>query len=194
MDTIARPTPINRAGSPDGYDLHAVCYSDGEQSIIDLFEVAASGRRLDSVSGVVYFGSDGEINKTPKCGTGKSLDLIPMPARHLLDLDDVLLKGRLPDPSLLMAHVLFNRGCPHQCAYCAVAQSQIRYRSGLGCREELKHLKEKHEIGGFAVVDDNFVVNKRNVMGICRSIGDLDLHWSALARVDAVDQDLMNSA
>jgi energy-coupling factor transporter ATP-binding protein EcfA2 len=56
---------------------------------------------------------------------------------------------------------------------------------------ELEHLIEDYSIQGFAIVDDNFIVNKNRVSEICDAIADLDLRWSALSRVDTVDAPLL---
>jgi len=86
---------------------------------------------------------------------------------------------------------MFSRGCPFPCRFCAAAQTRIQYRSGTSARKELVHLIEDYGIGGFAVVDDNFIVNKRKVADICSHIRGLDLQWSTLSRVDTIDEDLL---
>ena len=88
---------------------------------------------------------------------------------------------------------MMSRGCPFSCRFCAVMQKRVQYRSGKSVEEELNHLKTKYQIGGFAVVDDNFVVNKKRVIEICNSIKDLNLKWSALSRVDTVDYELLEN-
>lgn len=55
----------------------------------------------------------------------------------------------------------------------------------------MAHLVDEYGIEGFAIVDDNFVVNKSRVRDICEHIADLGLRWSALSRVDTVDQSLL---
>jgi len=83
------------------------------------------------------------------------------------------------------------RGCPFPCRFCAAAQTRIQYRSGASARAELEHLIDTYRIDGFAIVDDNFIVNKHKVRDICTSIRDLHLSWSALSRVDTIDQALL---
>ena len=75
-----------------------------------------------------------------------------------------------------MAHVMFTRGCPFPCRFCAVAQSKIQYRSGESARKELINLIENYGIEGFAIVDDNFVVSKKKVYDVATSIEDLNLN------------------
>jgi anaerobic magnesium-protoporphyrin IX monomethyl ester cyclase len=122
----------------------------------------------------------------------KNIDQLPLPARHLLPIEDLVLSDRLAGSDVRMAHVMFSRGCPFPCSFCAAGQTRIQYRSGASARHELVHLIDRYAIGGFAIVDDNFIVNKAKVGDICDSIHDLDLRWSALSRVDTVDTPLLH--
>ena len=70
-------------------------------------------------------------------------------------------------------------------------QKKLQYRSGANVKVELEYLKRKYQIEGFAIVDDNFVVSKNAVKGICESISELGLRWSALSRVDTVDYETL---
>ena len=98
---------------------------------------------------------------------------------------------RLADTSLPIAHVLFSRGCPYHCNFCANQNHNIRYRSKENIKEELELLIKDYGIKGFCVFDDNFLANKEKAMEIIREIGKLDLKWSTLARVDNVDLELL---
>lgn len=84
-----------------------------------------------------------------------------------------------------------SRGCPFPCSFCAAGQTRIQYRSGASARTEFTHLIDRYRTQGFAIVDDNFIVNKRKVSDICEHISDLGLSWSALSRVDTIDAPLL---
>jgi radical SAM superfamily enzyme YgiQ (UPF0313 family) len=127
---------------------------------------------------------------TEKRKLKKNLDHLPIiPTRHLLPDPDFIMTNRLSNTNLKMTHVMICQGCPFSCNFCASQQKQMQYRSTWHIRQELQHLKDNYKIGGFAVVGDNFLVNKRRVRSICESISSLDLEWSTLSRVDAVDYD-----
>jgi radical SAM superfamily enzyme YgiQ (UPF0313 family) len=123
----------------------------------------------------------------------RDIDCLPLPARHLLPTDDFVLSDRLAGRDLRMAHVMFSRGCPFPCSFCAAGQTRIQYRSGASARTEMTHLIDRYGVEGFAIVDDNFIVNKRKVTDICNHITDLGLRWSALSRVDTIDGPLLQS-
>lgn len=94
---------------------------------------------------------------------------------------------RLANTDLRMAHIMITRGCPYSCHFCASRQKQVQYRSAQNVRKELQQMKADYGIEGFAVVDDNFTVNKKRVKEVCEEVRDLGLYWSALSRVDTVD-------
>ncbi|MBU1667484.1 B12-binding domain-containing radical SAM protein [bacterium] len=170
--------------------LHAVCYSEGEQTILELVDAHIGYRNFRDVSSIVYKDYNEQIVKTLEA-IPKKINLQPLPARHLLPREDIFLQGRLPDSNLLLAHTLFNRGCSYKCAYCAVSETRISYRTGESCRRELQYLQENDGIDGFTIVDDNFIINKNRVRSICHSIQDLGLKWSALSRVDVIDESIL---
>lgn len=167
-----------------------VAFGEGEDTFLELLAHATT-RRFDQVPGVCYFGPAGPT-RSPARIPMRDIDVLPLPARHLLDPADLVMSDRLSTTDLRMAHVMFSRGCPFPCRFCAAAQTRIQYRSGPSARRELEHLIQTYAIDGFAIVDDNFIVNKTKVRDICTHIRDLHLRWSALSRVDTVDQALLD--
>ena len=103
------------------------------------------------------------------------------------------MKDRLAESDLSIAHLLLSRGCTGRCYFCSNQVTKIRYRSGENIRKELLLLVEKYNIDGFCIIDDNFIINKRKVVNICKEIKPLNLKWSSLSRVDSVDSDLLNT-
>ncbi|MEU2872421.1 radical SAM protein [Streptomyces olivoreticuli] len=167
----------------------AVGIGEGEETFLRLLAQART-RHFDAIDGICYR-KGGEIVRTPPRTLIKSIDTLPLPARHLLPAEDLVMADRLSNTDLSMAHVMFSRGCPFPCRFCAAAQTRIQYRSGAGARRELVNMVERYGIEGFAIVDDNFIVNKNKVRDICTTIADLNLKWSALSRVDTVDESLL---
>jgi radical SAM superfamily enzyme YgiQ (UPF0313 family) len=90
-----------------------------------------------------------------------------------------------------MTHVMFSRGCPFSCYFCAAPQKTVQFRSGKNVRDELILLRKEYNIEGFSVVDDNSIINKRRVSNICEAISDLGLKWTTLSRVDTVDKNTL---
>ncbi|MFI9531392.1 B12-binding domain-containing radical SAM protein [Micromonospora rosaria] len=172
-----------------GADVAAI--GESEESILEILSHAAD-RCFDGVAGVLWRDGD-HLRREPVRPLLRDIDQLPLPARALLPTDDLILTDRLAGTALRMAHVMFSRGCPFPCSFCAAGQTRIQYRSGASARRELTHLMETYGIQGFSIVDDNFIVNKRKVADICNSIADLGLRWSALSRVDTVDAPLLTT-
>lgn len=162
---------------------------ESEDTILELLN---RGKTHDygAIPGVAYSAKDRVIKTAPRL-LMRDIDALPLPARHLFPQEDLIMTDRLADTDIRMAHVMFSRGCPFPCRFCAAAQTRMQYRSGASARHELIHLIENYDIGGFAIVDDNFVVNKRKVADVCTNIRSLNLRWSALSRVDTVDEALL---
>jgi anaerobic magnesium-protoporphyrin IX monomethyl ester cyclase len=172
-------------------DFRAHVGTDGEseETILEILD-RADTRRFDGVAGVRWW--DGlNLRCEPPRPLLRDIDQLPPPARHLLPTEDFVISDRLAGTDLRMAHVMFSCGCPFPCSFCAAGQTRIQYRSGESARHELTHLIKEHGIEGFAIVDDNFIVNKRKVGDICEQIEDLGLRWSALSRVDTIDEALL---
>jgi anaerobic magnesium-protoporphyrin IX monomethyl ester cyclase len=171
------------------FRAHVAVDGESEETILEILD-RADTKRFDDVAGVSWrCGS--EVHRESARPLLRNIDELPLPARHLLDIDDFVIPDRLAGTDLRMVHVMFSRGCPFPCSFCAAGQTRVQYRSGTSARRELLHLIGLYGIEGFSIVDDNFIVNKNKVGDICDSIGDLGLRWSALSRVDTIDEPLL---
>lgn len=172
-------------------DLQAdvVAIGNGEKTLLEIVQTHPN-KDFSLIDGVCYRKGGSIITTRPR-DIENSINWLPLPSRHLLDESDFIMDNRLAGTNLRMTHVMMSRGCPFSCRFCAVMQRRVQCRSGSNVRTELEHLKSAYKIDGFAVVDDNFVVNKNMVRSICEAIGDLGLYWSALSRVDTVDYELL---
>jgi anaerobic magnesium-protoporphyrin IX monomethyl ester cyclase len=171
------------------FDAHVAAEGESEETILEILTRGAS-KRFDDVAGVLWWDGTTVRRERPR-PLLRDIDQLPLPARHLLPTDDFVIPDRLAGTDLRMAHVMFSRGCPFPCSFCVAGQTRIQYRSGASTRDELIHLIDAYGIEGFAIVDDNFIVNKNKVGDICDHIADLGLKWSALSRVDTVDEALL---
>jgi anaerobic magnesium-protoporphyrin IX monomethyl ester cyclase len=173
-------------------DFGADLAADGEseETILEILDRGAR-REFAGIPGILWRGPDDEIHRNRARPLMRDIDQLPLPARHLLPAEHVVLADRLAGTDLRMAHVMFSRGCPFPCSFCAAGQTRIQYRGGQSARLELEHLISAYGIEGFAIVDDNFIVNKTRVGDICDHIAGLGLRWSALSRVDTVDAPLL---
>lgn len=179
------------AESLTSFGADAAAYGEAEETLLELL-AARSRADLASIPGIWWADADGRPHRNQPRPLIMDIDDLPGPARHLLPADSVIMTDRLAGTSLRMAHVMFSRGCPFPCRFCAAAQTRIQYRGGHSARAELEQMISAYGIDGFAIVDDNFIVNRHKVADICDHIADLGLRWSALSRVDTIDQALLS--
>ncbi|MEH1016658.1 radical SAM protein [Micromonospora sp. CPCC 206060] len=172
------------------FRAHVASTGESEETILDILDRAQT-KHFEGVPGILW--RDGSTIRSGKPRPLlRDIDQLPLPARHLLPVEDFVITDRLAGTDLRMAHVMFSRGCPFPCTFCAAGQTRIQYRSGASAYKELSHLIDAYGIQGFAIVDDNFIVNKSKVADICDQVAGLGLRWTALSRVDTVDEALLS--
>jgi radical SAM superfamily enzyme YgiQ (UPF0313 family) len=118
------------------------------------------------------------------------LDCITMPARHLLPVSRYRALG-------FPVSMITGRGCPHACIFCLgrkMVGSKIRRRKTKNVLDEMEQI-----LGlGFErinIADDLFASDGQRVKEICNGIKQRNLNftWSAFARVDTVDQEMLDA-
>jgi len=132
---------------------------------------------LEDIPGLA-FRKDGRPIRTAPAEAVCDLDALPMPGRHF-DL----------------AHVSLTRGCVSNCAFCgspAFWGRRVRSHSADYFVGQLAVLRGRGR-RFFHVSDDTFTLDKGRVIDICRRIiqQSLDIHWAAISRVDAVDEEVL---
>jgi anaerobic magnesium-protoporphyrin IX monomethyl ester cyclase len=140
---------------------------------------------FDSVEGISFL-SNGRAVRTPPRPFVEDLNSLPLPARHLIDMNDyrkTKFGGRDITP------LITSRGCPYQCAFCASSHfwgTKVRMRSVEAILKELEELHDRYHFNAVAFVDDTFNLVPKRVMEICRRITEkqLDLWWWCLSRAD----------
>ena len=124
-------------------DCDIVSIGEGEKTIVEI----AKATSLDDISKIkgIYYKKDNSIYITEKRNDINDLDTLAFPARHLLPKEDIVME-RLSNTSLSIAHVLFSRGCPYHCNFCANQNHNVRYRSKDNIKEELEFLIKDYGI------------------------------------------------
>ena len=88
------------------------------------------------------------------------INLFPHPDRKFLPRKSVVNTGLLNGEyyNLLSTSVLFSRGCPFNCSFCAnLIQSKSRFRSPELITKEIEYLKNMYDINALAIKDDNII-------------------------------------
>jgi anaerobic magnesium-protoporphyrin IX monomethyl ester cyclase len=103
----------------------------------------------------------------------KNLDDLPLPARHLVDMDSYTREvegGRA-------ASLITARGCPYSCGFCCkdVHGTKVRFRSVGSVIEEIEEMQRKNEIKSFIFYDDIFTLNSKRLAKFCDAFKDMNM-------------------
>jgi anaerobic magnesium-protoporphyrin IX monomethyl ester cyclase len=165
------------------HDIDYVVIGEGEETLRALLARLERGKPLSDLDGFAYR-QDGNVKVIPKTRFIEDLDVLPMPARHLLPMEQYGL-GRgaelMRTPSTTMTT---SRGCPMHCVFCSIHSVfgwKWRSRSPRKVVEEIELLVNKYGIREIHFVDDNLTLNKKRMMEICDLIVQrgLDIRWAA---------------
>jgi radical SAM superfamily enzyme YgiQ (UPF0313 family) len=169
---------------------------EGEESLRALLQcLIDNGQGLDRVQGIAYR-RHGATHINPSRPFIEDLDSLPPPAWDLLDMAaydsplHVVGGRRLP--------VIGSRGCPYGCTYCGspfMWKRRVRWRSPENVLGEMRASIERLGISQFHFWDDNLMLNRAYIEGLCRFIIDakLPMRWTGLTRAShiAANADLM---
>ena len=158
---------------------------EGEYATLNLVQTLERNGDLSSVKGLAYR-EGGKVRFNPPSPLIENLDELPFPDRKLLGaqydavlpLEDFIAKFCVGKYTSLLS----SRGCPYTCRFCytgSLGKGIWRCRSPQNVVDELEML-DCEGYGHVYFVDDNFAVDERRVVEICRLIRQrgLDLYWS----------------
>jgi radical SAM superfamily enzyme YgiQ (UPF0313 family) len=171
-----------------------VVVGEGEETFLELLKALKENGDVDNIAGTVVRGN-GTIKFNSLRPLIKDLDVIPFPARDLLDMrryPGYHYKKRKTDTSLISG-----RGCPFDCVFCSnpVWKQQkpwYRLRSPRNVADEMEHLMKDYGIHEFYDETDEFNGNIQWAKSVCDEIihRKLDISWKAQMRADNVDDEL----
>ena len=137
-----------------------VC-GDGELTIFEALKIK---------SGII----DADDRKSPYFLTNNQFSNLPLPARHLVDVDSYKYSIEGKKSTSLIAQL----GCPFKCSFCSGRNSpflrKIRQRSSDSIIEEMRLLYNEYGFTGFMFYDDELNVNK-GLIDLLNKITDLQM-------------------
>ncbi|MFH1593006.1 MAG: radical SAM protein [Candidatus Woesearchaeota archaeon] len=127
------------------------------------------------------------------------LDELGMPEWSLIDPRNYPDSGGVYSKSFPTAPIITSRGCPFNCAFCAVkviTGRKIRKRSPENVITEIKFLYDNYGVKCFNICDDNFTSDKNYTIDFCKKLIDtnLDVSWfcSQGVRLDSLDEETLS--
>jgi len=167
--------------------VDVIVRGEGEFTSLELAKCLDRGNALEKVEGIT-FRKNGEIVSTAERPLIKNIDTLPFPDRELLDTEYTSIIYGLKVATKRFNTIVSSRGCPFRCSFCGCrkfARGMWRPRSVENIMKELEYLQsEGYE--QFLFVDDNFTLNLKRVVKLCRMIRKegMDIEWFCDSRVD----------
>jgi len=115
------------------------------------------------------------------------------PSACVVDTDFFVADTKQP---LRATNVLFSRGCPFRCRFCAnLNYGPIRYRLPKLVEEEIKYLKRAYGVEALVLRDDNAIpVNKKIAEPFLKAIGRAKVKWRGQSRANGITEDMVKLA
>lgn len=176
-----------------------VAIREGELTFEELVAQMKEGKAdWGKIDGLAYRDKNGDISVNPPRALIKDLDILPFPARDLVNNDLYTpppTKRVSLGPNTLIAT---SRGCPYNCGFCGaktVWTRKIRARGAESIVAEIKECIEKYGTRSFNFTDELFTVNKKRVLEIHRLICEqkLNIAWVCSARAEHLDRETLEA-
>ncbi|MCX7047683.1 MAG: radical SAM protein [Candidatus Sumerlaeota bacterium] len=172
-------------------EVDSLVLGEGEMIFSELLDALEKGADLSGISGVVFRRDDGAIVDGGRRPLIENLDVLPPPARHLLDIQcyHTLLARSSPITTMMTS-----RGCPCRCIFCDRPHlgKRFRARSAASVVAEMKQIQEMG-IREIFIYDDTFSISRQRVVEICDLIQKegVKIGWDMRARINTVDAELL---
>lgn len=152
----------------------------------------ANKEDLSGIKGLLYRQGD-KIVFTGEAERISNLDALPMPARHLLKMENYKM-GTLQGYKNYTT-IASVRGCPFNCIFCScdLFGRTIRRRSPKLVIEEINSVIRDHGIRHFYFLDETLTLNRKHVIDICNLIiqEKLNITFEGATRANLLDEDLV---
>lgn len=140
---------------------------------------------LNEIKGITFSNANRELVRTIKRPFIENLDLLPFPARDLINIDDYSVKEA----------IITSRGCPGACIFCAVSAlsgGKYRMRSVDNVLKEIEYLTEVYGFKSIKILDDTFTAVPERTEEFCNKKTEkgLEFKWVCESRVDVGSYDL----
>ncbi len=146
----------------DGFDY--VIAGEGEEAMLHLI-TNIDKKKISSVINASYI---------------QDMDTIPLPARHLIDIQSFAYDIGDGHGTTLIT----SRGCPFTCSFCSkeVWQRGTRFHSTDYVISELEHVINNYDFKHFLFLDDTITIHRKSLLELCSRMERLNIKWRCYAR------------
>lgn len=134
---------------------------DGEEVIKEIAKTFEGKKSPSDLHGV-YYRENNQIKKGKPAKIIENLDIIPFPARHLVDKYDYGKTLKSYFFKQKFTTIITGRGCPYNCSFCtrnALGYKTFRKRSVENVVNEIQEINEKYD--SVMIVDDTFLADEK---------------------------------
>ncbi len=175
---------------------------EGELTIKELFECLENKGDINSVNGLIFRNTEGQIILTKPRDPINNLDSLPWPDYEGFGFDEYL-DHMYPSDNVLydvfdnprVYPMISSRSCPFACTFCYhPLGNKYRQRSVDNIIEEIKYVVKKYRINIIFFYDELFAQNKDRLSDLCKNIKEIstsipwELKWFCQMRVDFLDE------
>ncbi|MBI4061462.1 MAG: B12-binding domain-containing radical SAM protein [Elusimicrobia bacterium] len=192
------PKAKHLAGGP-----HASIF---EEEARKLFDSLVIGEGENSIVQAVKDVMSGSLKAVYRQTEAVDINRYPYPLRKFLPASSIARRGMLTlnnkpgFDKLLGTTVMFSRGCPYSCDFCAMPQIKaagpgIRYRSPELVEEEMAYLKREYHLDGVSLLDEiGIPPGKAKASRFLEAMGRTGMYWRAQCRVDGISPEIARLA
>lgn len=175
--------------------IDALCLGEGELTMLDI----AAGKSFSEVKSLSFI-RDGLLVSTQERPLIPDIDELPLPARHLLDMEFYSRPSRFTSRNLNLrtTSIFTARGCPYRCNFCAgplVFSGRVRFHSPQRVIAEVEHIIRDYAIEALYFAEDMFLSDKERAYKLLTLFRDRGIHkkikWFAQVRTNMADEELL---
>ncbi|MBZ5561659.1 MAG: B12-binding domain-containing radical SAM protein [Acidobacteriia bacterium] len=142
-----------------------VLLGEAEWTLLELTEslMSRSGRDAKQIAGLAYWDRRNDsLARTPARPLMRNLDLLPCPARDLVDIERYRNAWKQAH-GFFSLNLVASRGCPYRCNWCAkpIYGDSFHARSPESVAEEMRQLREEFGAEHLWFADDLFGIQNR---------------------------------
>ena len=183
------PKALHIAGGP-----HAAIY---REEALEVFDALVIGDGEECIVQAVRDIENSRLQKIYEQNGAVDINVYPYPSRRYLPAATVARKGLLTLKNkkgydeLRSATVIFSRGCPYRCHFCALPAVRthapgLRYRKPELVEEEIEYLKREYGMQGISLLDEIGIPLDGTAAAHLEAIGRTGIVWRAQCRVDGI--------
>ena len=175
------------------FDIDYEVIGEGEVTMVELLREIQTTENYNSIKGIGYKRSDGEVVFTGKRSLMPDLDKVPIFDDSLFPMENYLRDAT----GFFQIHT--QRGCPFGCTFCynnfRVVSSGVRYRPFEHIVDEIEFFKGKYgnKIKIYALSGECVTANKEWIIDFCKEVirRKLKIRYRVTSRVDTIDKEIL---